>query len=88
MSPEDGFFRQILVAAGATVIIEPLLLTQHATVRDLARNFDRIIANTVIAWPAVLQLSRVADVYWYIHESQLIADEFDRRGDFRDSPLF
>ena len=82
MSPEDGFFRQILVAAGATVIIEPLLLTGHASVRDLARNFDRIVANTVMAWPAVLQLSHMADVYWYIHESKLIADEFDRRGDF------
>ena len=32
--------------------------------------------------PAVLQLSRVVDVYWYIHESQIVADEFDRREDF------
>ena len=27
MAPEDGFFREQLVVAGATVIIEPLLLT-------------------------------------------------------------
>jgi GT2 family glycosyltransferase/glycosyltransferase involved in cell wall biosynthesis len=82
MSPTDGCLRHELAAAGITVLVEPLLLAQHDSLRDFARNFDRVIANTVVSWPAVLQLSRVADVYWYIHESQLIADEFDYRPDF------
>ncbi len=82
MAPEDGFFRDKLVAAGATVIIEALLLTQHESVLDFARNFDRVIANTVVTLPAVLQLSRAVDVYWYIHESQFIADQFHHRADF------
>ena len=82
MSPTDGELRHDLAAAGMTVLIDNLLLTQHDSLRDFARNFDRVIANTVIAWPAVLQLGRVVDVYWYVHESQLIADEFDHRPDF------
>jgi glycosyltransferase involved in cell wall biosynthesis len=70
------------VEAGATVIVEPLLFDCHETVLDFARNFDRVIANTVIMLPLVLQLSLVVDVYWYIHESQLIADEFHANPEF------
>jgi GT2 family glycosyltransferase len=82
MAPEDGFFRDRLVAIGVTVIVEPLLLAQHESLLHFARNFDRVIINTVVAWPAVLQLSRAVEVYWYIHEAQWIADEFEHRGDY------
>jgi GT2 family glycosyltransferase/glycosyltransferase involved in cell wall biosynthesis len=82
MAPADGFFRKALVEFGATVIIEPLLFAPHDTVLDFARNFDRVIANTVVMLPVVLQLSQDVDVYWYIHESQLIADTFYRDPNF------
>ena len=82
MAAEAGYFRELLSDLGVNVIIEPLLLQRHESVLDFARNFDRIIANTIIMLPAVLQLARVADVYWYIHESKLIADQYESRGDF------
>ncbi|RYZ90853.1 MAG: glycosyltransferase, partial [Proteobacteria bacterium] len=72
MSPSDGPLRFELTAAGVDVIIEPLLLREHDSVRDLASNFDLVVANTVVTWPAVKQISPFTDVYWYIHETGLI----------------
>jgi GT2 family glycosyltransferase/glycosyltransferase involved in cell wall biosynthesis len=82
ISPIDGELRHELIAIGVSVVIDELALTQHESFRELARNFDRVIVNSVVCWPAVLQLGRVVDVYWYVHESQLIADEFDHLPDF------
>jgi GT2 family glycosyltransferase len=77
MSPRDGPVRHELVAAGVTVIIDTLLSTQYDDLHDFARNFDRVIANSVVPWPAVLQLARVVDVCWHMSETQLIADASD-----------
>lgn len=73
-SPEDGPMRNELQKIGVLVIVDSLLLTAHSSVKDFARNFDLIIANTAVAWPIVQQLSPHVDVYWYIHETGLIAE--------------
>lgn len=71
-SPTDGVFRQQLNDIGVPVIIDELLLLQHPSVERFAKNFDTVIANTVVTWPAVKQLSHVVDTYWYIHEISLL----------------
>ncbi len=71
-SPTDGVFRSQLNDIGVPVIVDELLLLQHPSVEKFAKNFDVVIANTVVTWPAVKQLSHVTDVYWYIHEISLL----------------
>ncbi|WP_213768590.1 glycosyltransferase [Caballeronia sp. dw_19] len=71
-SPSDGVFRQQLNDLGIPVIVDELLLRQHPSVEQFARNFDLVIANTVVTWPAITQLSAVVDTYWYIHEISLL----------------
>ena len=45
---------------------------------DLARNFDKVICNTIACWPAVAQLHDAVNIYWYVHESELIRDFVER----------
>lgn len=74
-SPTDGAMRALFSALGVPVIIDSLLLTRHETVKKLARNFDCVVANTVISWPVVYQLlDTVVPVMWYLHESHLIPE--------------
>ncbi len=72
LSETDGPMRERLQEQGITVIIDSLALTGHPTVRDFVVNFDKVIANTIVAWRVVEQLSVNADIYWYIHETALI----------------
>jgi GT2 family glycosyltransferase len=83
-SPSDGPYRAALVSIGVTVIIDALLLNQHPRFPAFARNFDRVIANTIVTMPAVRQLADAVDVYWYIHESQIIGDYFALYPDYVD----
>jgi len=68
----DGPARDMFLSAGAPVIIDTLLLRQHESFTRFARNFDHIICNTVITWPAVRQISQLVDTVWWIHEAALI----------------
>jgi O-antigen biosynthesis protein len=69
-SPSDGPYRERLRNIGVDVIIDEVLLKQDRNVFDLARNFDKVICNTIACWPAVAQLHKAVDTYWYIHESE------------------
>jgi glycosyltransferase involved in cell wall biosynthesis len=71
-SPCDGPYRERLRDLGVDVIVEPLLLEQSHDALDLARNFDKVICNTIVCWPVVAQLFDVGYVYWYVHESGFI----------------
>jgi GT2 family glycosyltransferase len=71
-SPSDGPYRERLRNIGVDVIVDELLLRQDRNVFDLARNFDKVICNTIVCWPAVAQLHEAVDIYWYVHESELI----------------
>jgi GT2 family glycosyltransferase/glycosyltransferase involved in cell wall biosynthesis len=73
-SPTDGPYRERLRNIGVDVIVDELLLRQDGHVYDLARNFDKVICNTIVCWPAVAQLHETVDTYWYVHESGLIRD--------------
>ncbi|MCU1719138.1 glycosyltransferase [Pseudomonas sp. 5P_3.1_Bac2] len=81
-SPSDGPIRKALEALGVIVIVDELLLTQHASVYDFARNFDVLICNTVLTYPIVIQLSKTVDTYWYIHETSLFTHMVGSNSDF------
>jgi O-antigen biosynthesis protein len=74
ISPSDGPFRERLRNIGVDVIVDELMLSQHSSVFDFARNFDKVICNTVVTWPVVAQLHEVVETYWYVHESETIRD--------------
>jgi GT2 family glycosyltransferase len=71
-SPTDGPYRERIRNAGIDVIVDEVLLKQDRNVFDLARNFDKVICNTIACWSAVAQLHEVVDMYWYVHEGEAI----------------
>jgi GT2 family glycosyltransferase len=73
-SPSDGPYRERLRKIGVDVIVDEVLLKQDRNVFDLARNFDKVICNTIVCWPVVAQLHEAVDICWYVHESALIRD--------------
>ena len=84
-APSDGPIRKALQELGVPVIVDELLLTQHGSVFDFARNFDAIICNTVITYPVINQLSDTVDTFWYIHETQLFLDMVNSNPSFRSA---
>lgn len=73
-APNDGYYRHALQSLGIPVIVDAMLLSRQQPVLNFAKNFDAVIANTVITWPAVRQLASFVDLYWYLHESELIEE--------------
>ena len=68
-SRRDGPMRERFQALGAPVIVDSALFDagESATV-EFGRNFDLVIANTVVSWPAVRLLAPVTKVVWHLHE--------------------
>ena len=73
MSPEDGPFRNRLLALGADVMIEPMVLAPTSAVVEMARNFDVVVGNTVLSWKLLPALSAFTRVFLYSHETELAA---------------
>ena len=73
-SPSDGPYRERLCNIGIDVIVDEVLLNQDPNILDFARNFDKVICNTIVCWPLIAQLHEVVDTYWYVHESVAILD--------------
>ena len=71
-SPSDGPYRERLGNIGVEVITDEMLLNQNYEIFDLARNFDKVVCNTIECWAIVAQLRGVSPVYWYIHESEVL----------------
>lgn len=72
IAPEDGPMRKALVNEGITVIIDELTLTGHESISRFCKNFDIVIANTIVTWPLVKAITGDVSVKWYIHESNFI----------------
>jgi GT2 family glycosyltransferase/glycosyltransferase involved in cell wall biosynthesis len=73
-APRDGYYRHVFQALGVPVIVDAALLKGEEPVLNFAKNFDAVIANTVVTWPAVRQLANFVDVYWYLHESEMVKE--------------
>jgi O-antigen biosynthesis protein len=84
-SPADGVFRKQLNDIGIPVIVDELLLRQHSSLEKFAKNFDLVIANTVVTWPAVKLLSKVVETYWYIHEISLLQHLLNVQPEIKDA---
>lgn len=71
-TPEPGPISDLLAADGIPLVIHPGLLLEpgHAKLRELAAQYDIVVANTIISWAAVraahLEGKRVI---WYLHET-------------------
>jgi|GEM_PF-965881 len=70
--PDEGPISEMLVHDGVATITEPTLLTdlEHGKLRELCRNYDVIVANTIASWPAVRAAHlEKRPVLWYLHET-------------------
>jgi glycosyltransferase involved in cell wall biosynthesis len=71
-APQPGPISEMLAAGGIATVIEPELLTDltYARLRELCRNSDVILANTIVSWPAVCAAHlEKRPVLWYLHET-------------------
>ena len=72
VAPESGPISEILAANGVDVVIYPDLLEEprSAKLRELAAQFDVVVANTVVSWRAVRAAhAEGKPVIWYMHET-------------------
>jgi glycosyltransferase involved in cell wall biosynthesis len=69
-APERGPIPELLDQAGVPVVIHPGLLEDRTKLRELAADFDVVLANTIVTWNAV-RAARDANkpVIWYLHET-------------------
>jgi len=84
-SPTDGPFRERLVQQGITVVIDELILTGHESSMVLVRSFDLVIANTIVCWQAVSELSKTTPTFLYSHETELVHHFAGAYPDFVDA---
>jgi len=71
-APSDGPIRRRLTESGVSVLDDPRLLSEPRRALGNDANFDRVIANSVVCWPVAAELGDDFDVYWYIHETDII----------------
>lgn len=84
-APSDGSIRAEFEELGVTVIIEPLLFSDHPSVRDLAKDYDLVVCNTVVSWPLVAQLSGIVPVALYVHEIELLQQLAEHQPGFKSA---
>ena len=71
-TPESGPISDLLVADGVDVVIHAGLLEEpgQGKLRELAGQFDVVVANTIVSWPAVRAAHLEGKpVIWYLHET-------------------
>ena len=71
-APEPGPISNLLAADGIEVVIHPGLLEEpgHEKLRELSAQFDVVVANTIVSWPAVRAAQREGKpAIWYLHET-------------------
>ncbi len=70
--PDEGPISEMLARDGIATVTEPTLLTdlEHGRLRELCRDYDVIVANTIASWPAVRAAHlEKRPVLWYLHET-------------------
>jgi len=72
MAPKDGPLREKYEAAGIPLLIDPLILTGHESFAKFVRDFDCVLANTIVSEPAVRSAHAVkVPVIWWVHETEV-----------------
>jgi GT2 family glycosyltransferase len=79
MAPEDGPLHEKLKAEGIPVIIDPLIETGHESFARFARDFDCVIANTILSGAAVRALKgESVPIAWWVHEPGSVGEHYLR----------
>ncbi len=69
VAPESGALIQEYQTLNIPVIIEPLIFYSPHTLENLLRNYDLVIANTILSYSVVLACKKIGkSVVWLIHE--------------------
>lgn len=69
MAPQDGPLREKLMAEGIPLIIDPLIETEDVSFARFARDFDCIVANTILSWAVVHAMQNEnVPIAWWLHE--------------------
>jgi O-antigen biosynthesis protein len=75
-APESGPIVELLKETGTRVELDGSFFvdTSREKLRVLSREFDVVVANTIVCWPAVAAAHREnIPVVWYIHETLVAA---------------
>jgi glycosyltransferase involved in cell wall biosynthesis len=71
-APEPGPISESLLADGVPLVIHPELLEEpgHEKLRELAGQFDVVLANSIVSWRAVRAAhAENKPAIWYLHET-------------------
>jgi glycosyltransferase involved in cell wall biosynthesis len=71
-APEPGPISELLLADGVPLVIHPELLEEpgHDKLRELTRQFDIVLANTIVSWRAIRAAhAENKPAIWYLHET-------------------
>ncbi|MEY2564896.1 MAG: hypothetical protein QOH88_3089 [Verrucomicrobiota bacterium] len=73
MAPQEGPLIDEFRAKGITVIIDPLVETEHYSFALFARDFDCVVANTIRSGAAVQAAEKEnIPVLWWLHEPEAV----------------
>jgi len=79
MAPEDGPLHEKLKAEGIPVVIDPLIETGHESFARFARDFDGVIANTILSGAVVRALKgENVPIAWWVHEPGSVGEHYLR----------
>jgi glycosyltransferase involved in cell wall biosynthesis len=87
-APEPGPIVELLKETGTRIELDGSFLidTSREKLRALSREFDVVVANTIVCWPAVAAAHREnIPVIWYIHETQVAARFIKQISQVRDA---
>ena len=71
-TPDEGPISEMLARDNIATVMEPTLLTdlEHTKLRELCRDYEVVVANTIASWPAVRAAHlEKRPVLWYLHET-------------------
>ena len=84
MSPEDGPLRRKFIEAGIPLIVDPLIIRDHPSFTQFAREFGCVIANTIFGAPVVHTLKTEGIPHiWWIHEGDVAKHFLHKDADLR-----
>ncbi len=72
----DGPLRIELEKLNVSVVISALARHDEFAFKHFAKNFDVVIVNTVVAYPAVHMIQNIVPTIWFIHEAQSVESHF------------
>ena len=79
IAPAEGPLLEKFEEAGITVIIDPLVETEHDSFAKFGRDFDLIVANTIRSGAAVRAMNNEGvPIAWWIHEPGTVGEHYLR----------